>query len=301
MNFEMENKPGPQDGRDHDSNNSPQDNVKNLNNIYNENQDYFPNNNMNLEFNENNQYPEGIKEENSLNESIRMQEQQKITNSIYKGFLVKVYGILSFQLLITLIFIFLFQNDSVKLYFSKHSFFCGFLNLLSFLGFFAVLVLLSVKRNLGKIVPYNYCCLLLVTLCMSLMCAFLALNYSVSSVLFCVLLTILSSIALTIYAYSTNRDFSYLRGLFAVIISQCIGFIFMVFLLDITMLEMVCCFVGTLLFGVYLVYDTQVIFKKYGEVYTVDDYIFASLEIYIDIANLFMLILSTIGKTSKNS
>ena len=63
---------------------------------------------------------------------------------------------------------------------------------------------------------------------------------------------------------------------------------------------MVCCLVATLIFWIYLVYDTQVILKKYGEVYSVDDYIFASLQIYIDIVRLFLIILATVGKSSKN-
>ena len=111
-----------------------------------------------------------------------------------------------------------------------------------------------------------------------------------------VLLTINSSIAITIYAFCTGTDWSYYRSLGSVIVSQFAGFIFMVFILDITMLEMVCCFFFTLLFGVYLVYDTQVILKKYGEVFSIDDYIFASLQIYLDIARLFLVILSTLGK-----
>ena len=299
----MEDKRG-QNDFDQESNRSPQDNDKNhsLNNNYNENLDYFPKIDMNLELNRNHyQYPEGMKDENSINESQRIEEQQKITNTIFKGFLVKVYGILSVQLIITLFFIFFFQRDSVKSYFSKNPGLSGFLNIISLIGFVGILLLLSIKQDLGKIVPYNYIFLLLITLCMSFMCAFFSISYSYSIVLFCVILTVISSIAITAYAYSTNRDFSYIRVLFAVILSQFGGFIFMIFILDISMLEMVCCLVGTLLFGVYLVYDTQVIFKKYGEVYSIDDYIYASLQIYIDIANLFMVILSTVGRASKNS
>ena len=100
--------------------------------------------------------------------------------------------------------------------------------------------------------------------------------------------------------YSTDKDFSYIKGLTAVIISQLGGFIFMVFMLKITFLEMVCCLVATLLFGIYLVYDTQVILRKYGEVYSIDDYIFASLQIYLDIVRLFIIILATVGKSSRN-
>ena len=284
-------------------NKSPQDNFNyyNDNNIGNE--ENFQNNNLinqdnDLEYNRN-QYPEGMKEEVPQNDSQRIEEQERISDKIFKDFLVKVYGILSVQLFITLFFILLFQKDSIKSYFISRPIFTWFLIIISTIGFFYTLYLLSGNQNLGKKVPYNYLTLLIVTLFMSFICALFAVSYSFSIVLFCILLTIISSITITGYAYITNKDFSYIKALVAVIISQFGGFIYTVFILDITMLEQVCFFVATLLFGIYLVYDTQVILKKYGEVYTIDDYIFASLQIYIDIARLFLTILAMIGKSSK--
>ena len=236
----------------------------------------------------------------SQNDSQAIAEQERISNTIYKSFLVKVYGILSVQLLITLFFIFLFQKDSIKSYFLQRPIFTFFLLLLAVIGFFCVLFLISANENLGRKVPQNYLILLIITLCMSFICGLFAISYSFQIVFFVVLLTIISSVVITMYAYSTDKDFSYIRALFAVLISQFGGFILMAFILNLTTLKMVCCLVATLIFGVYLVYDTQVILKKYGEVYSVDDYIFASLQIYIDIVRLFLIILATVGKSSKN-
>ena len=290
-------------GREYEMEKFPEDNQKYKYNNYNQGQDNIQNNNliyddMDLEVNRA-QYPEGIKEENSQNASRRIEEEERINLQIFKGFLVKVYGILSVQLIITLFFIFLFQKDSIKEYFSENSGMAVFLNLISAVVFFITLIMISTNPNLGKKVPNNYISLLVITICMSLMCALFAINYSFQIVLFCVILTIISSVTITIYAYSSNTDWRYTRGLVAVILSQCAGFILMVFILNITFLEMVCCFFFTLLFGVYLVYDTQEIMRKYGEVYSIDDYIYASLQIYLDIARLFLAILAAIGKAKK--
>lgn len=302
------NKPEQENDIDPNLNRFAQDNQQynynNFNNNYQDNEENIPRDNLinddkDLEYNRGNyQYPQGLKEE-SQNNSQRIEEQERISNNIYKGFLVKVYGILSIQLFITLFFILFFQRDSIKSYFLNRPIFTGFLNIISFLLFLGTLSMLSAKEDLGKKVPYNYLTLLIITLSMSFMCALFALSYSFSIVFFCILLTIISSIVISAYAYSSERDFSYIKALVAVIISQFGGFIFMIFILKITMLEKVCCFVATLLFGVYLVYDTQIILKKYGEVYSIDDYIFASLQIYLDIARLFLAILATIGKSSK--
>ena len=54
---------------------------------------------------------------------------------------------------------------------------------------------------------------------------------------------------------------------------------------------------GCLLFSFYLVYDTQLILggkhKKYQ--FGVDDYVFAALNLYLDIINLFIYILSILS------
>ena len=304
MNIDIDNPI--QDDDNYDFEKSPQDNHKNKYNINisNGNQQKYANDNLinnEMDFNKDNyQYPQANKEEMSQNDSQAIAEQERISNTIYKSFLVKVYGILSVQLLITLFFIFLFQKDSIKSYFLQRPIFTFFLLLLAVIGFFCVLFLISANENLGRKVPQNYLILLIITLCMSFICGLFAISYSFQIVFFVVLLTIISSVVITMYAYSTDKDYSYIRALFAVLISQFGGFILMVFILNISTLKMVCCLVATLIFGIYLVYDTQVILKKYGEVYSVDDYIFASLQIYIDIVRLFLIILATVGKSSKN-
>lgn len=304
MNIDIDNPI--QDDDNYDFEKSPQDNHKNKYNINisNGNQQKYANDNLinnEMDFNKDNyQYPQANKEEMSQNDSQAIAEQERISNTIYKSFLVKVYGILSVQLLITLFFIFLFQKDSIKSYFLQRPIFTFFLLLLSVIGFFSVLFLITANENLGRKVPQNYLILLIITLCMSFICGLFAISYSFQIVFFVVLLTIISSVVITMYAYSTDKDFSYIRALFVVLISQFGGFILMAFILNLTTLKMVCCLVATLIFGIYLVYDTQVILKKYGEVYSVDDYIFASLQIYIDIVRLFLIILATVGKSSKN-
>ena len=60
-------------------------------------------------------------------------------------------------------------------------------------------------------------------------------------------------------------------------------------------------FLMTIMIGIYLVYDTQLIMGKFGVGYSVDDYIFATLEIYMDIIRLFLLILRIVAKFSRRN
>merc|ERR1719198_1558127 len=54
---------------------------------------------------------------------------------------------------------------------------------------------------------------------------------------------------------------------------------------------------GAILFSFYIVYDTQLICggKHKKHQFGVDDYVFAALNIYLDIINLFLYLLSLFG------
>nr|CAI5839935.1 unnamed protein product [Callosobruchus analis] len=55
---------------------------------------------------------------------------------------------------------------------------------------------------------------------------------------------------------------------------------------------------GALIFSVYLVYDTQLMMGgKHKYSISPEEYIFAAINIYIDIVNIFMFVLQIIGHT----
>jgi len=56
---------------------------------------------------------------------------------------------------------------------------------------------------------------------------------------------------------------------------------------------------GVLLFTFYIVFDTQLLIGEYGGhkvQFGIDDYVFAALNLYLDIINLFLHILSLFGE-----
>ena len=54
------------------------------------------------------------------------------------------------------------------------------------------------------------------------------------------------------------------------------------------------------IYSIYLLYDTQLIMGKFGNEYSIDDYIFAALNLYLDIINLFLYILQILGASNRN-
>jgi FtsH-binding integral membrane protein len=58
---------------------------------------------------------------------------------------------------------------------------------------------------------------------------------------------------------------------------------------------------AALLFGVYLIYDTQMILGKFTFSYSLDDAYFAAIMLYIDIMEIFLQVLRILSLTRGNN
>ena len=249
---------------------------------------------------ESKELPVEIKQNEHIEDSDIEVNEESIQMQIRAGFIRKVYGILSIQLIITFGCVFLFQLETLKLFIMQHQQFAA--NILMFCSFtFLVLFLILVcNRNLARTVPCNYIYLFAITICESLACSIISSLYSFQIVATALALTIVSTLVITFYACTTKTNFSYYRMGMFILFSQIfmIGLIAALFRLD--GLYSFYTFLMTIMVGFYLVYDTQLIMGKFGVAYSVDDYIFATLEIYMDIIRLFLLILRILGRNRRN-
>lgn len=227
--------------------------------------------------------------------------EESIQISVRNGFIRKVYSILSVQLIITFGAVFLFQIPSLKLFIFKNKSLAGNTLVFCSLAFLTLFLVLVCNRNLSRTVPYNYYILFAITLCESLVCGIVSSLYSFQIVATALALTIISTLAITFYACTTKTNFSYYRMGMFIVFSQIfmIGLIASLFRLQ--ALYALYTFLMTIMIGIYLVYDTQLIMGKFGVGYSVDDYIFATLEIYMDIIRLFLLILRIVAKFSRRN
>ena len=224
-----------------------------------------------------------------------------IQAQVRAGFISKVYGILSIQLLITFGAVLLFQLDPIKIWIKQHQAAAGNLIIFSSFSFIVLFLSLACCRDLSRKVPYNYIFLFAITMCEAISCAIVSSLYSFHIVALALVLTLVATLAITFYACTTKKDFSTCRVGLYVIFSQMfmVGLIAVLFRLQI--LYAFYTFGMTGVIGIYLVYDTQMILGKLGVGYSVDDYMFATLEIYMDIIRLFLLILRILGSNSRRN
>ena len=215
------------------------------------------------------------------------------------GFIRKVYGILAAQLVLTfglvcLVFIpsfmdFLKNNVSTAL----------IIFYVAMALSFVTLIPLACFKSLSRTVPINYILLFIFTLCeayMVMLCCASVAEENMQIVFSAMALTAAVTVALTIYAFTTKTDFTWCGG----ILFSCVCILIVTGLLG-------CCFgfgkfykilysaAGVFVYSIYLIYDTQLISGKFGEAFEIDDYVLAAVNVYLDIINLFLYILSLFG------
>jgi FtsH-binding integral membrane protein len=59
------------------------------------------------------------------------------------------------------------------------------------------------------------------------------------------------------------------------------------------------CGLGAVMMGIYIIYDTQLIVGEKSEKFSIDDYVFAAVCLYIDIVRLFLYILRILAAAKK--
>ncbi|KAG7229417.1 hypothetical protein INR49_012808 [Caranx melampygus] len=214
--------------------------------------------------------------------------------AIRRGFIRKVYLTLMIQLLVTvgIICAFLYWSTLRQWVWANHWF--------SYTMMTAVMVLivaLSCCDNLRRQVPLNFIALGLFTIVEGLMLGSVAVYFDAEAVMWAVGATALVSFALSLFAMQSKWDFTAANGSLWVFAWTLFSFALLCAIFRSQYLYILYACLGTLLFSLYLVFDTQLILGGKHRKYQVspEEYVFAALNLYLDIVNLFLLLLQLIG------
>jgi len=219
------------------------------------------------------------------------------SSDIRLGFIRKVYLILTTQLGLTV----LMGALSVSTDFGKFQLENPML--MQFVLVFAIIILiiLCCIPSLARQVPTNYILMTLFTISeaygVSAICYEFYQADSGSLVIWAAVLTLVMTLALTVYAYTTKHDFTMCGGY---LLSLLLGLLYVAIMAIVTELEffdilVTCGSIGT--YGIYLVYDTQLIVGGKRFQLSMDDYILAAVYLYLDIIVLFLKILKLLAKS----
>ena len=222
----------------------------------------------------------------------------EIDVNIRLGFIRKVYGILTFQLLITSFFtLWCMYSESLQ------KFLINQVNIFYLIIFIEVVICIVMIcfRGITRSVPINYILLLIFTCAESYIVGYICAFSEPKIVFMAACMTFAIVVFLTIYAMTTKTDISTQGSLIFLLLAVSFCLIIFNIFLRYKILWVIISSISVFIFGIYIVYDTQLILGNKTEMLKEDDYILASFLIYTDIISLFLHILSLLNIISSSN
>eukprot|EP00499_Haloplacidia_sp_CaronLabIsolate_P012515 CAMPEP_0196781620 /NCGR_PEP_ID=MMETSP1104-20130614/9979_1 /TAXON_ID=33652 /ORGANISM="Cafeteria sp., Strain Caron Lab Isolate" /LENGTH=274 /DNA_ID=CAMNT_0042151853 /DNA_START=98 /DNA_END=922 /DNA_ORIENTATION=+ len=214
--------------------------------------------------------------------------------SVRMGFIRKVYSILCLQLLFTfgLCAVFALSNSAGDWVRDRPA--LVWVALLVAFGF--VCAIICVER-VARRHPTNIIVLSLFTMFEGFAVGGISAFYETDSVLIALGFTVVITLGLTLFAWQTKIDFTMKSGCIFSLVLLMFMTLIMAIILQSEVLSVIYAALGTVVFSLFLVYDTQLIVggRHRRFQFSVDDYVFAALALYLDIINLFLFILRLVG------
>lgn len=211
---------------------------------------------------------------------------------VHKGFVFKVYGIITMQLFITF-FICLIPvvNEEIGVYFLRYSIPIVVVSAIIFIGSLCQLIFYS---EFYRRVPYNYLLLFFITICMSLMLATACATMEAVTVFVSIILTMAIMCSLTIAAFLIKDVISFYLGILIILANCFVAFFISAFFVNLTIGRALLGCIAVIIFGMFLLYDTKMIMGNGSVEISCDEYILAAVVLYLDIIMLFLKVLEVI-------
>ncbi|XP_031489526.1 protein LIFEGUARD 3-like [Nymphaea colorata] len=208
------------------------------------------------------------------------------------AFIRKIYAILTVQLLLTVAVCAVVVALHPTADFLVSTNLGRFLFNASLVMPFAILIPMYIFRQMH---PVNFVFLGLYTLSISFLVGFACALTNGRAVLEAASVTVVLFLSLTLYTYWAARrghDFQFLRPFLFSSLTTLIFFGFLQLFFPFSgIASMIYSIIGIIIFSGYVIYDTDDLIKRYSY----DEYIWASCRLYLDIINLFLLLLRLFG------
>lgn len=238
---------------------------------------------------------ESLIQNNSINDII-FAEPLYIHSEDKPKFISKVYSILWIQLLLTSIFIGLCSQYNVF-----HDYMLSqngqTVYTITNMMLFIIIIMLYCQPNNYRDYPNNWIMLSLFTLLMVYNMGLLGAIIPINILLLSGITTLGLFSGLTLYAIQTKIDYTIRGNILLVLLIGLIIFGFMVSFINLPFKEIIYGILGSIIFSFYIIYDTQQIVGGNNRKihYNKNDFVLASINLYLDIINLFVSIIDTLS------
>jgi len=213
------------------------------------------------------------------------------------GFIKKVFSIVGIQLALTslIAFPFVYYAPAAAAFMQDGG---SIMILVVMAVTMGLMCYMSCNPQVARTYPQNYIFLAAITVGMGCMVGVSCMQYQTTSILVAAGMTGVITGSLVAFASQTKYDFTgFGPYLFVALIGLTLfGFVLMFIPGETAHKIYAGC--GAILFSFYIVYDTQLIVggKNRKHEFSIDDYVFAALNLYLDIINLFLKLLELLGE-----
>ena len=230
-----------------------------------------------------------------LNDNIILGEY--ISRQSRSKFISKVYTILYFQLVITVISMGIFINIPVVNNFIKTNMLSQvLLNVCFWILLCVNCMFVCLYESFNK-TPYKELYLFTFTSCMSYIMGYMSVYFDTINILLAGISTMTIVGGLTLYAYQTKYDFTMMGGSLICMMFALILFGILSTFFAIPMANLIYSIGGTFIFSLFIIHDTQMIVGgKHRRIqFRENDTILAATSLYIDVINMFLCMLDIIS------
>ncbi|PNI46273.1 GRINA isoform 9, partial [Pan troglodytes] len=158
---------------------------------------------------------------------------------------------------------------------------------------------LQLSVTLSTVSVFTFVAESVLTASLSYMVGMIASFYNTEAVIMAVGITTAVCFTVVIFSMQTRYDFTSCMGV--LLVSMVVLFIFAILCIFIRnrILEIVYASLGALLFTCFLAVDTQLLLGNKQLSLSPEEYVFAALNLYTDIINIFLYILTIIGRAKE--
>ncbi|XP_060913070.1 protein lifeguard 2-like [Labrus mixtus] len=216
--------------------------------------------------------------------------------NIRRIFIRKVYTILMIQLLVTLAVVSFFTFcDAAKDYIQANPGWYW----ASYAVFFVTYLTLSCCSAPRRKFPWNLILLAIFTLSLSYMTGMLSSFYNTKSVVMCLGITATVCLLVTVFSFQTKIDVTSCQGMLCIFsMVMFVSGLVLVLVLPyhyVPWLDATFAVLGAILFTMFLAFDTQLLIGNKRYTMSPEEYVFATLNIYLDIIYIFSFFLQIFG------
>ncbi|XP_051576186.1 glutamate receptor, ionotropic, N-methyl D-aspartate-associated protein 1b (glutamate binding) [Myxocyprinus asiaticus] len=214
--------------------------------------------------------------------------------TIRRVFIRKVFTVLSLQLALTCGFVALFTFEPhTKLFVQKNA----WTYWIGYLVFLVPYITIICCGEFRRKHPWNLIALTILTLAISYMVGVISSFYDTDAVMMAVGITVLVCFTVVIFSLQTKYDFTSCYGvLFVCTIVLLVFGILCIFMYN-RILILIYASLGALVFTCFLAVDTQLLLGNKKLSLSPEEYVFAALNLYMDIIHIFLYILQLFGRS----